>query len=152
MQNDWRSIQVRFPGIGCWATLIVIVWLLGSVGLGWIIKSALVLFALILILPVVAFIGLRFWFSRNLIQGACPVCAQPLTGLTVLATACPNCGTALQVTREGFQRTTADGTIDVQAVEVSVQEVSVQTIEPENNKRDQVQTIDVEVMRLPEAD
>jgi Zn finger protein HypA/HybF involved in hydrogenase expression len=147
MQNDWRSIQVRFPGIGCWASLIIMVWLLGSVGLGWIIKSALVLFALILLVPVVAFVGLRFWIKRNLIQGDCPVCAQPLTGLTVLATTCPNCGTTLQVTRQGFQRATADGTIDVQAVEVSAQ-----TIDTEPQNRDSGQTIDVEVMRLPEAD
>ncbi|MEM8805172.1 MAG: hypothetical protein AAGF01_03890 [Cyanobacteria bacterium P01_G01_bin.38] len=143
-QNGPNGLQINFSGIGCWLTLIGLAWLIGAVGLGWVVKSALVLFGLIAIAPVIAFIGFRFWLKQRLVQGNCPVCSQPLAGLTTMQTACPNCGTALKATREGFQRATPEGTIEVQAVEVETQAADVNVTE--------VQTLDVEVRQLPDGD
>ncbi|MEO0457588.1 MAG: hypothetical protein AAF152_13555 [Cyanobacteria bacterium P01_A01_bin.114] len=143
-QNGPGGLQINFSGVGCWLTLIGGAWLIGAVGLGWVIKSALVLFLLIAIAPVIALIGFRFWLKRKLVQGTCPVCSQPLAGLTTVQTPCPNCGTPLQATREGFARATPEGTIEVQAIEVETQAATVEATE--------VQTLDVEVKQLPDAD
>lgn len=117
-QGSGKS-QLDFSGVGCWLTTFAIVWLLGAAGLGWLVKSLAFLFVLLLVAPVVGFLGFRWWLQRNLVQGACPVCATPLTGLNKAQIACPNCGTALQVTPSGFQRFTPDGTVEVSAVEVT---------------------------------
>ena len=114
-----NNYQINFSGLGCWLTVIAIAWLLGAVGLGWIIKSIAVLFILILIAPIIAFVGFRWWLSRNVIEGGCPVCATPLTGLKNAQTACPSCRTPLQVTSNGFERFTPEGTVEVSAVDVT---------------------------------
>lgn len=114
-----NNFQINFSGIGCWVTVIAIAWLLGAVGLGWLVKSIAVLFILILAAPVLAFIGFRWWLSRNLIEGTCPVCETPLAGLNQSQTVCPSCRTPLQITREGFSRFTPEGTVEVNAVDVT---------------------------------
>ena len=138
-----NNYQINFSGIGCWLTAIAIVWLLGSVGLGWLVKSIALLFVLMLAAPVLAFIGVRWWLKRNLIQANCPVCAIPLTGLNKAQTVCPNCRTPLQVTKEGFERFTPDGTVEVSAVDVTdsttssteAVEVSVEVLPPADGDR-----------------
>jgi hypothetical protein len=76
---------------------------------------------LVLAAPVLAFLGLRFWLRRNLVQGPCPVCDTPLTGLKGTETRCLNCGTVLQTEVDGFARVAEAGTIDITAVEVTVE-------------------------------
>ncbi|QQE63867.1 hypothetical protein GFS31_05380 [Leptolyngbya sp. BL0902] len=117
-QPGFRQIQFNLSGLGCWLTLLGFLWLLGAVGLGWIVKSLAVIVVLILLIPVFAFVGARFWLKRNLIQADCPVCTTPLTGLKDAATQCPNCGTLLTTTAKGFQRPAEEGTIDITAVDV----------------------------------
>lgn len=140
------NYRINFSGLGCWLTALAVVWLLGAVGLGWIVKSIAALFLLLLIAPVVGFIGFRWWLKRNLVEGPCPVCQTPLTGLSKAKVACPNCGTTLQITREGFQRFTPDGTVEVNAVEVTgkdgtttadadVVEVAVEVLPPAEDDR-----------------
>ena len=124
-QPGFRQIQFNLSGLGCWLTLLGVIWLLGAVGLGWLVKSLAVIVVLILLIPVFAFVGLRFWLKRNLVQGNCPVCTTPLTGLKDAVTPCPNCGTVLATTPEGFQRQTEDGTIDITAVDVTVDAVTL---------------------------
>lgn len=114
-----NNIQLNFSGLGCWLTVIGLVWLLGAAGLGWLVKSIALLFVLLLIAPIAAFFGFRWWLNRNLIEGTCPVCQTPLTGLNQMTTACPNCQTPLQVTRDGFQRDTPEGTVEVSAVDIT---------------------------------
>ncbi len=114
-----RNYQLNFSGLGCWVAAIAVAWLLGAIGLGWIVKSVFVLFLLILAAPIIAFIGFRWWLRRNLIDGSCPVCGTPLAGLKNAQTACPNCRTALQVTGDGFERFTPEGTVEVNAVDVT---------------------------------
>jgi len=123
--NPNSSNQIRFnlSGLGCWLTVLALIWLLGAVGLGWVVKSIAVIAVLVMLAPVLIFIGLRFWLKRNLIQADCPVCATSLTGIKGAETLCPNCGTPLKVAPEGFQRLGQDGTIDVDAVDVTVEVV-----------------------------
>lgn len=138
-----NNYRFNFSGLGCWLTAIAIVWLLGAIGLGWIVKSIAVLFGLILIAPVIAFFGLRWWLQRNLIEGACPVCETNLTGLRKAQTVCPNCRTPLQVTGKGFERFTPEGTVEVSAVDVTgssdrgdeAVEVAVEVLPPSEDDR-----------------
>jgi hypothetical protein len=117
-QNDLKQIRFNLSGIGCWVMVIGIIWLLGAVGLGWLIKSLAVLVVLLMLAPVLVFIGLRFWLKRNLVQADCPVCSTGLTGLKGAETLCPSCGTPLKVEADGFHRLAEAGTIDVEAVDV----------------------------------
>jgi hypothetical protein len=113
---SWQSIKP-------WLTTIGVIWLLGVVGLGWLVKSFLFLIAFFTILPVVAFFGLQWWLTRNLVQGNCPVCQEGLTALKNAPVSCPSCGESLRATSRTFERISTPGTIDVQAVEVMSQVV-----------------------------
>ncbi|MEM9117682.1 MAG: hypothetical protein AAGD09_07355 [Cyanobacteria bacterium P01_F01_bin.56] len=139
-----NNYQINFSGLGCWLTVIAVAWLLGAIGLGWIVKSIVVLFGVILVAPVIAFVGFRWWLKRNLIEGNCPVCDTGLAGLKKAQTVCPNCRTQLQVTGHGFERFTPEGTVEVDAVDVTggndrtsdVVDVQVEVLPPaEDNPR-----------------
>ncbi|UJB68265.1 hypothetical protein HRE53_17045 [Acaryochloris sp. 'Moss Beach'] len=117
--NQSQRFSAGLSAIRSWLTFLIIVVLLGSIGLGWVLKSLLVLFGLILVTPVVLFVGLRWWLSRNLIQGTCPSCGNPLTGLKNTQTTCPFCAQSVAVENANFQRSSEPGTIDVQAVDVT---------------------------------
>ncbi|MBD2362553.1 hypothetical protein H6G36_15400 [Anabaena minutissima FACHB-250] len=104
-------------------TLLAITWLLASLGLGWLVNSLVILFGLLLLAPVVAFFGLRWWLERNLVADKCPVCAYEFTGLNNSQLQCPNCGEQLTVQKGHFQRFAPEGTIDVTAVEIPSQQL-----------------------------
>ena len=92
----------------------------GSVGLGWLVNSFAILVGLLLLAPVLAFAGFRWWLQRNLVQNHCPVCRYEFTGLNRTQLKCPSCSEPLQVEQGQFNRLTPPGTIEVQAVEVPV--------------------------------
>jgi hypothetical protein len=104
--------------LGCFLTLLLLGLLLGTVGLGWIVNGVLIFFALLLLLPAIAFWGFRWWLGRNLVESQCPVCDYQFTGFNERECRCPNCGEALKVEGGRFSRLTPPGTIDVEAVEV----------------------------------
>lgn len=118
-----KSFQISFSTLSRWLTLLVVISLLGSVGLGWLVNSFLILVGLLLITPVLAFLGFRWWLQRNLVQNNCPVCRYEFTGLSRTQLQCPNCGEPLKVEQGQFNRLTPPGTIDIQAVEVPTQRV-----------------------------
>ena len=103
---------------------VLFLGLLASVGLGWLVNSILILIGLILIAPIVAFLILRWWVNRNLITGPCPVCATEVTGFNDTQFFCPNCQSPLQIDNGSVHRVTPPGTIDVEAVDVSVSQIS----------------------------
>jgi len=113
-----KTFRFDLAKIRPWLTILAVIWLLGLVGLGWLVKSFLILLGLILVLPVLAFLGFSWWLQRNLIQDRCPVCRHEFTGLNRTQLQCPNCGERLLVEHGHFNRSTPPGTIDVQAVEV----------------------------------
>ncbi len=121
--NEMRNMRLNtsqfdLSGIGCPLAVLVFFWMLFAVGLGWVVKSLLILVVLLLAVPAIAFFGLRWWLQRNLIEDQCPVCTYQFTGLNQTQLNCPNCGEPLQVEGGRFKRQTPPGTIDVLAVEV----------------------------------
>jgi hypothetical protein len=122
-QNGFNQIRFNLSGIGCWLTVFGIIWLLGAAGLGWLVKSIAVIAVLVMLAPVLIFLGLRFWLKRNLVQADCPVCTTSLTGIKGAETNCPSCGTPLKVEAGSFKRLAQEGTIDVDAVDVTVEVV-----------------------------
>ena len=123
--NDRFNKLPRFntSGLGCWASLILTIFVLSTVGLGWIINSLIVFVVLLFVAPIVAFWGFQWWLKRKLIQAQCPVCSYEFTGFKNTEFNCPSCGETLKVETEKFSRMTPPGTIDVEAVEVSVSKI-----------------------------
>jgi predicted RNA-binding Zn-ribbon protein involved in translation (DUF1610 family) len=118
-----KLLQLNTSGLGCWASIILTIFVLTSVGLGWVINGFIILVALVFIAPIIGFWGLQWWLKRKLIQAQCPVCSYEFTGFKNTEFNCPSCGEALQVEAEQFSRITPPGTIDVDAVEVSVKKI-----------------------------
>lgn len=121
--NQSQHWLVNLSAMRSWLTFFAIVSLLGFIGLGWLVKSLLIMIALILLTPILLFVGLRWWLGQNLVKGACPSCGNPLTGLNNTQTTCPYCAQMVSVEKSSFQRPTEPGTIDVQAIEVTSQSV-----------------------------
>ncbi|HEY9625520.1 MAG TPA: hypothetical protein V6C78_34690 [Crinalium sp.] len=122
-QNSFKSLQLNFSGVGFWISLLAIAWLLGAIGLGWIVKSVFILIGLLLITPVIAFFGFRWWLKRNLIESQCPVCRYEFAGINGMDLRCPNCSEPLKVEKGHFHRLTPPGTVDVEAVEVQARQI-----------------------------
>jgi ribosomal protein S27E len=118
-----KLLQLNTSGLGCWASIILGIFLVTSLGLGWVIKGFVISIALLFVTPVIAFWGLQWWLKRKLVQAQCPVCSYEFTGFKHTEFNCPSCGEALQVEATGFSRITPPGTIDVDAIEVSVKTI-----------------------------
>lgn len=118
-----KALFVNYPALQSWLIFLACFWLLSLIGLGWLVKSFLILMAILLITPAIAIGGFYWWLKRKLVQDACPICSFEFIALNNSQAQCPNCGEALQVRDRQFQRFTPAGTIDVQAVEVSAQTV-----------------------------
>ncbi|MEO0397196.1 MAG: hypothetical protein AAF243_14600 [Cyanobacteria bacterium P01_A01_bin.137] len=141
--NGFRQLQLNFSGMGCWLTLAIGFGLVTTVGIGWLLKSLLVLVVLLVSVPIVLIVGSQFWLRRNLVEGACPACSQPLTGFRPIPMSCPNCGVALQAKDGTFVRVTPEGTIDVNVI-------NVDAVRTDTGDTDEVTIVDVDV--LPPAD
>jgi hypothetical protein len=122
-QYSFRNLQFNLSGLGFWLTLLAVIWLLGSIGLGWLVKSFFILIGLILMAPIVAFLGFRWWLKRNLAVDQCPVCGYESAGINGTQLRCPNCSEPLRVQQGQFYRLTPPGTVDVEAVEVSAKQI-----------------------------
>jgi len=121
--NNLRTFQTGITEISRFLFPLLILWLISSIGLWWLVKSLLFLFGLLLILPVVGFIGFRWWLKRNLIQSQCPVCAHEFVSLNRSEFRCPSCNEPLKAEHGHFIRLVPAGTIDVSAVEVTAQSI-----------------------------
>lgn len=123
MQNFPKIFQFNDSGFGCLLTFFLIAVLLGSFGLSWLVNSVLILVLLFLLLPIIAWIGLNWWLKRSQVTDQCPVCNYEFTAFKNIDCVCPNCGENLQISSGKFMRIAPPGTIDVEAVEVSVQRI-----------------------------
>ncbi len=124
MNNQFSRIyNFNDSGLGCVLTLVLGVFLLGSVGLGWVVNGFLIFLAVILLLPIAAWVALRWWLGRNLVESNCPVCNYEFTGFKGTECQCPNCGEPLKVEGKSFLTLTPPGTIDVEAVEIPYQQL-----------------------------
>ncbi len=118
--NSQRLI-LGLNAIRPWLIAMGLIWMLGAVGLGWLVKSFVFLMFFLLLIPVLLFIAGRWWLSRNLIQEPCPVCGTEVMGLSTMTTQCPSCQSPLEIKSGHFQRVTPPGTIDVEVVDVTAQ-------------------------------
>ncbi len=119
MYSQSKAIAFNGSGLGCWLTVIGLAYLLGVVGLGWIVQSLLMIALLVIITPVIGFFGFRWWLRHNLVSAPCPVCSAPVSGLKNRSTTCLNCGTPLSFQGEYLQRATPEGTVEVSAVDIT---------------------------------
>lgn len=122
-QDTPKLFQLNLSGLSRGLILLATVLLLGVVGLGWLVKGFLILLGLLLISPVIAWLGFRWWLKRNLVEDKCPVCAYEFTGFNRIECQCPSCGEPLKVEQGHFSRLTPPDTIDVEAVEVLVRQL-----------------------------
>ena len=118
-----KTFPINLSILRPWLTLLALIWLLGSVGLGWLVNSLLIIFGLLFLTPVLAFFGFRWWLQRNLVSDQCPVCTYEFSGLNNTQLQCPNCGEQLLVQQKHFRRFTPEGTIDITAVEVPAKSI-----------------------------
>ncbi len=124
MNQPPNPLAVTLANIGCVVLPILTIALLSSAGLlGWVLNSIAIVVLLLLAIPAIAAVALRWWLRRNLITDQCPSCGYRFTGLNNTECRCPNCGEPLKVTGGCFQRLTPPGTIDVDAVEVSAKQL-----------------------------
>jgi hypothetical protein len=117
--NSPNLFQFNIQRFQPWLTIVAICLLLGSLGLGGLVKSALIAIGLLIITPVIGFIGFFWWLRRNIVQAECPVCSYPLQGMSGSEIQCANCGELLKVTQGKMLRDTPPDTIDVVAIEVN---------------------------------
>ncbi len=120
-QGSFKNLQIGLAEVSRLILPFAVIWLLGAIGLGWLVKSFFILLGLILLTPVIAFIGLQWWLKRNLVQAACPVCQFEFMSLNQTEFSCPNCNEPLKAEHGQFHRLTPPGTIDISAVEVQAQ-------------------------------
>ncbi|WP_310409933.1 hypothetical protein [Chamaesiphon sp. OTE_8_metabat_110] len=116
--NSTNVFQFNLPRFQSWLTIVAVCLLLGSVGLGWVVKSALIVVGLAIATPVIGFLGFFWWLRRSIVQAQCPVCSYQLQGIDGNEIQCSNCGEVLKVERGQLLRETPPDTIDVVAVEV----------------------------------
>ncbi len=118
-----QQLLLSFNALKPWIIAFFAIWLVGALGLGWLIKSFLFLLLFLMLLPVLLLAVGQWWLSRNLIQQPCPVCNYELTGLSVVETRCPSCGEVLKIKDKTFVRATSPSTIDVEVVDVTAQTI-----------------------------
>lgn len=118
-----QLLKLNTSRLGCWASIILTIFVLTSIGLGWIIKGLFISVALLFIAPIIAFCIFQWWFKRKLVHAPCPVCSYEFTSFENAEFNCPSCGEALQVEAKSFTRITPPGTIDVDAIEVSAKTI-----------------------------
>jgi len=122
-QNSFRSWQFNLSGLRFWLVLFAVIWLLGAIGLGWLVKSVFILLGLLILAPIFGFLGFRWWLKRNLVVDQCPVCRYESAGINGTEMRCPSCGEPIHIEKGQFQRVTQPGTVDVQAIDVSVKQI-----------------------------
>ena len=118
-----KILKLNLPGLGCWVSIILAIFILTSVGLSWLVNGLLLFVLLLLVAPIIALWGIKWWLGRKLTQAQCPVCSYEFTGFKNTEFNCPSCGEALKVEAAKFIRITPPGTIDVDAVEVSAKTI-----------------------------
>lgn len=124
MNNKFpKFVWLNNFGLNCLLTFLLLGLFLSSIGLGWVLNSFLILVALIFIAPVIVLWRIRWWLLRDLVEDKCPVCSYGFTGFNKTEGQCPNCGEPLKIEGGHFHRVIQLDTIDIDAVEVSVNQL-----------------------------
>lgn len=62
-----KNFHLNLENLRPWLTTLAVFWLLGSLGLGWLVNSLLIIIGLLFLVPVIAFFGFRWWLKQNLV-------------------------------------------------------------------------------------
>jgi hypothetical protein len=116
--NNPNLFQLNLPRFQSWLTIAAICLILGSLGLGWLVKSVLIAIGLAIFMPIIGFVGFFWWLRRRIVIADCPVCNYTHQTIEGSEIQCENCGEVLQVSQGKLVRNTPPDTIDVIAVEV----------------------------------
>lgn len=129
MKPDYRTILInpRYANYGCLSLLLVLTVIVAIVGWDWVINGVLIFLAFLIIAPVVGAVAFRWWLKANVMEDSCPVCGYTFAGFNNKECRCPSCGESLVANHRHFERVTPEGTIDVDAVDVSVKRVDGET-------------------------
>jgi predicted RNA-binding Zn-ribbon protein involved in translation (DUF1610 family) len=116
--NNSQIFQANLSRFQSLLTILAICLVLGSLGLGWIVKSALIIIGLAIVTPIVGFLVFLWWVQKNIVRADCPVCGYDIQTVNGSQIKCPNCGEALSVAKGKLIRETPPDTIDITAIEV----------------------------------
>ena len=111
--NGPKTYSIAFSGWGFWLGAIAFVFLLSSVGLGWMVAALTGLLVFLLTLPILVLLGFRWWLRRTIATDNCPVCNFKSEAVEGGRFSCPSCGELLYVADGSFHRQMADGTVEV---------------------------------------
>lgn len=124
MNNKFsKLVWLNNFGLNYLLTFLLLGMFLSWIGLGWVLNSFLILVALIFIAPVIVLWRIRWWLQQDLVENKCPVCSYRFTGFNKTEGRCPNCGELLKIEEGHFYRVISPNTIDIDAVEVSVNQL-----------------------------
>lgn len=119
LQRTGRFLQTSAGQGLLWGGLI---WLVLTGRAGWIFDSFLYLLLFFSVVPIVGILVLRWWVNRQLVQGNCPSCGAPVSGLKNQSFQCMNCGAVISGETLGKKETggfsvndPAGATIDIDA-------------------------------------
>lgn len=115
-----KFVTLNQSGLGCGLTILAGALLLSAIRLKWVVNGIAILILLLVLTPLVGLFVFRWWLKRKLVESDCPVCHYEFTGFDGQECRCPNCGEVLLAIHGKFERPTPPGTIDVDAVDVSV--------------------------------
>lgn len=99
---------------GFWVWVLILGILISTVGLGWLIKSLVVIILFLVITPIFGVLCFQWWLRSRIVTAECPVCLEISTAFRESQFACPSCGEALTIQKDLFIRLTPPGTIDVE--------------------------------------
>jgi predicted RNA-binding Zn-ribbon protein involved in translation (DUF1610 family) len=111
-------MESNFSVIVRWISILLLCLLLGSIGLGWVVKSALIIIGVVILIPIIAALSFGWWYYRNVGLDECPSCGEMVYGMNNREFTCPHCKDTLTMVNRTVQRVSPLGTIDVTAVEV----------------------------------
>ncbi|AFZ47606.1 hypothetical protein Cyast_1645 [Cyanobacterium stanieri PCC 7202] len=126
MKPDYRTVLINpnYANYGCLSLLLILTVVVAIVGWDWVINGVLIFLAFLIIAPVLGALGFRWWLKANVMEDSCPVCDYTFAGFNDKECRCPNCGEILVARNGHFERFTPEGTIDVNAVDVSVKKIN----------------------------
>jgi len=125
VKPDYRTILINpnYANYGCLSLLLIMTVIVAIVGWDWVINGVLIFLAFLIIAPILGAVAFRWWLKTNVMEDSCPVCDYTFAGFNNKQCRCPSCGETLIANHGHFERVTPEGTIDVNAVDVSVKKI-----------------------------
>lgn len=99
------------------------VWLVLSGNASIIFDSFLFILLLVTVVPILGLLAFRLWAGSQLVQGTCPNCGSPVSGIRNKPFQCMSCGQVVKGESNGnftWGGEPSSATIDVDVIDVDV--------------------------------